>query len=142
MSSNFPVRVIQKSQLVFNTTVRIYSISVHLAPKFIDHSNVLDDILYDKKRKKRRQRRKTAKTAGRRRRRTIDSIIVFHRSQTSCCDRDRIPVCTPVPMSSSYLLRNNLNFMLWNSHSLDGKISALCASMMSNRTDTCLVSES
>ena len=67
-------------------------------------------------------------------------VDIFHRRQQP--KPSRIPTRTVVSYQSSYNLDQCLNFSLWNARSMNGKIGALAASIMTHRTDVCMLTES
>ena len=73
--------------------------------------------------------------------RSIRSVInVFPRSKRHCQTRNRTLV--PIQYLSSYDSKQCLNFSLWNARSMNDKIGALTASIIANRTDVFVLTES
>ncbi|KAK6189688.1 hypothetical protein SNE40_001690 [Patella caerulea] len=73
---------------------------------------------------------------------TITTVVDVFQRHDQFLETIRQPTYTSVKLTSSYDISKCLNFTLWNARSLGCKIDSLCASIISNQTDVCLISES
>ncbi|KAK6191167.1 hypothetical protein SNE40_002906 [Patella caerulea] len=73
---------------------------------------------------------------------TITVVVDVFQRRKKFSQSNRLPIYTSLKLTSSYDISNCLNFTLWNARSLGCKTDSLCASIVSNHTDVCLISES